>query len=251
MKSTLLTIDWDYFIPEKLEWDMQHNESLLYLIHLWMGRGGFFKDLIKTNGEEIGWWDRLHHRGYDISEDPIYVSDSHLFAANLGIYDQIITVDAHHDMWPAGTNYLETLLGSEQPEGTVACHNWLRAYLSNVPTTTAYLVQAEWGKKIFGRIKPDAPDYTDLWERVEEGWPEEADITCIHICRSGCWTPPWLDDQFLEFVHYPALPTVSLQEGEWDAMTSRWNDEMRAGIKWSAEVGKIVMEGDNKRHEMD
>jgi len=238
MKNTLLTIDWDYFVPEKLEWDMQHSESLLYLKHLWPNRGPYFKDIIKTNGEEIRWWDRLHRRGYDISEDTIYVSDSHLFAANLGTYDQILTIDAHHDMWPPSV---------DDPNATLWCENWLRQYLQLNPDTKAYWVQAEWAKEDFGRIKPDDPDYTDLWERVEEGWPEEADITCIHICRSGCWTPPWLDDQFLEFVNDPLLPTVSLQKGEWDPLISRWDDQMRAAIERWAEIGKLVMESNGEK----
>jgi len=178
-----------------------------------------------------------------------------MFAANLGIYDQIITVDAHHDMWGSdgimGSNLFEMLVSKEQPKGTIACHNWLRKYLSRQSDTLAYFVQTDWGKEIFKRPEPNDPIYTDLWDRVEERWPEEADITCIHICRSGCWTPPWLDEQFLTFVHDPALPTVSLQEDEWDPMISRWTEEMEAGIKWTAEVGKLVMEGDNKRHEMD
>jgi len=47
-----------------------------------------------------------------------------------------------------------------------------------------------------------------------------------HICRSGCWVPPWLDKAFTGFVEglgrYPAIP---LQHGDWNPMTERWNEE--------------------------
>ena len=219
--KTLLTVDWDYFIPEDPYWDFQRMENLFSLRTLWLARGSRWQNVIKTTGEENRWWDKLHRR-FEIDTDTIYVSDSHLFAAKLGTYDQIITVDAHHDMWPPSVN---------DPDATLWCDNWLRQYLQLNPNTTAYWVQAEWAKETFQRKRPGDKDYTDLWKRVRDGWPKAANITTVHVCRSGCWTPPWLDDRFIDFVEDPGAWTQTLQFGDWDPMVSRWDDEMRAHHK--------------------
>ncbi|HEY8343787.1 MAG TPA: hypothetical protein VIL66_01170 [Bacillota bacterium] len=43
-------------------------------------------------------------------------------------------------------------------------------------------------------------------------------VGAIHICRSGAWTPPWLDQKFYQFVDALGLPyeTVDCPERKWD-----------------------------------
>ena len=50
--KTLLTIDFDMFVPEKPEWDIGHNESRIYLKMLW-GTRVYLMDLMKTDGNEV------------------------------------------------------------------------------------------------------------------------------------------------------------------------------------------------------
>jgi hypothetical protein len=31
-------------------------------------------------------------------------------------------------------------------------------------------------------------------------------VSVIHICRSGAWTPPWFDNKFVEFINALGIP---------------------------------------------
>ncbi len=44
------------------------------------------------------------------------------------------------------------------------------------------------------------------------------EVTAVHVCRSGAWTPPWLDEEFCRFVDALGLAyeVVSCPERKWD-----------------------------------
>ena len=60
-KKLLVTIDWDYWVPEKLEWDMGHRESQFFLEAIWAFRGQLIEHM-KTTGEELAFWDHLRSK---------------------------------------------------------------------------------------------------------------------------------------------------------------------------------------------
>ena len=69
----------------------------------------------------------------------------------------------------------------------------------------------------------------DLRSRVKvisegQDWGVEK-IDRVHVCRSGCWVPPWLDKDFIEFVQSRGEKVVKLQIDDWDPMAERWTDE--------------------------
>lgn len=43
-------------------------------------------------------------------------------------------------------------------------------------------------------------------------------VGVIHICRSGAWTPPWYDQNFIEFVKATGLPVknIGCLPRKWD-----------------------------------
>jgi hypothetical protein len=46
-----------------------------------------------------------------------------------------------------------------------------------------------------------------------------------HICRSGCWVPPWLDKAFLGFVEASTgslRKAIPMQDGDWNPLKERW-----------------------------
>ncbi|NLM60790.1 MAG: arginase, partial [Clostridiales bacterium] len=47
-------------------------------------------------------------------------------------------------------------------------------------------------------------------------------------CRSGAWTPPWLDDRFVKFVDDLGIPyeTVDCPERKWDPENISLSDEI-------------------------
>jgi len=209
--KTLLTIDWDYFVPENPEFDLGHAEAPIFLDMMWRGRFGLL-DHIRANGAEKGFWDSL---GASLNgAGPTYVSDSHMYAYSLlsGI-DHVLLVDAHHDCWQ------EDSLGIDQGEGKIYCHNWLRVWLSKGKQRRVTWVRPEWSKGGFEVPK-------DLKRRISVADKVEGKIDRVHVCRSGCWTPPWLDGQFIEFVENRKVLSVNLQrELPWNPMAERWTEE--------------------------
>jgi hypothetical protein len=53
-------------------------------------------------------------------------------------------------------------------------------------------------------------------------------VSAIHICRSGAWTPPWLDnklDQFVEATRF-TYETVDCPERKWDPANISLSDQI-------------------------
>jgi hypothetical protein len=210
--KTLLTIDFDFFVPERPEWDFGHREALIFLNMLWSTRFGYV-DKMKTDGNEVGFWDTIDQKNI---KKPVWVSDSHAYAYSLlyGV-SRVVLFDAHHDCWKG-----------DGREG-VACDNWLRVWLKGSKKRQAVWVQPEWLEDGLYSV----PD--DLKGRLEVvRWKKGMDLglegaVTAHVCRSGCWVPPWLDKAFLGFVGALAgdLSPVPMQHGDWDPLNERWSAE--------------------------
>ena len=211
--KTLLTVDFDFFVPEKPEWDFGHRESLLFLNMLWGTRMGYL-DLMKTDGNEKDFWQHI-----PIKPETVWVSDSHMYAYTLlHRVNRVVLFDAHHDCWHSDS------LGVEKREHQVYCHNWLREWLIGGKNRKALWVKPEW--------QDDActlPD--DMKSKVEVvTWHKGLDLglkgpVVTHICRSGCWVPPWLDKAFLGFVEASTgslRKAIPMQDGDWNPLKERW-----------------------------
>lgn len=228
----LLVIDWDFFFHNKLEGDIvygneRHNDVLLYdwghreakmFIegYLWESRAiGFLINdlpLPMTTGLEKDFW----HRFRIAKSAKLFIADSNACAAEDQVEDRIGSVslfDAHHD-----SGYRPESLGRTH-RGIFQCEDWMllyemrRAYLEMFypPWRTR---GAEIEPKPIARVKQRVFDpagcYDDLlYHRV-------------FICRSGAWTPPWIDADWWNFVQ--ACPVASslinldgVKQREWNA----------------------------------
>jgi hypothetical protein len=222
-----LTIDWDFFVPEKARWDMGHGESVLFLTILWTHRAELI-DRIKTSGEEKGFWKQL-----DVKlPQRVCVSDSHAYAyAVPNDADRVVLFDAHHDCW------------DRRGKG-VGCENWLRIWLEESEAREVLWVYPKhlienWGKQ-------EVPE--DLRSRVEtmewHGSIDLEEVETVHICRSGCWTPPWLDVDFIAFVMRGFQDSIHvMQDGVWDLMKMRWGAKE---TKQATDLHKKVLEMSQK-----
>jgi hypothetical protein len=179
-------------------------------------------------------WDVLSQLGYnwgaleETEEHPemdhasFVVADSHAVAGpafrgiaeDIGPPDIIINFDAHHDMGYGDRVRINRMVTS----GQVTCDMWLRALMSmyaNMRTNVVFpdwrfaefSVESEWEalKKVLpaGVAKRTMIDsFTDKSGAVS-GVVKPArqiDVEALFICRSSAWTPPWLDQQFIDFV---------------------------------------------------
>lgn len=209
--STYVTIDWDFFIPEDPMWDFGHKEAPFFLKQIWGARIRYFREMA-TTGEEREFWDKLWDKLPLPVCPSLRVSESHLAVWNdpaLHMANAVVLIDQHHDMFGDGKS------------DTVDCGNWLAAWLRQKRNRRAIWVRPDhsWGEGL-----PDGNKFKFLRSRtvvldsIDELDPRDMPNATLHVCRSGAWTPPWLDAQFNRFVEASKLPQIVLDR-DWSDPT--------------------------------
>jgi hypothetical protein len=217
-----------------------------------------------ANPQPLAFWDKLKRLGYNFDKlEEVYdekslwqpnfvVADSHAIAGptfnnvanDIGAPDVIINFDAHHDMGyksKADVNRMVT-------RGQSTCDMWLRLLMSqdafHEAKTKANVVYPNWRFDEF----PMSEEWNSLREVLPKGIlgrtsigpfaksdgsatdvvcpAEEIEVEALFICRSSAWTPPWLDELFVEFVqaidkHSDLLEYVSEHTPDIKPLTPR------------------------------
>jgi|MudIll2142460700_1097286.scaffolds.fasta_scaffold00022_5 hypothetical protein len=246
-----ISVDFDYFVPEDVNLDMQHQESLFYLRTIWDLRGAFLLDALKVSDEEPTFWEKLQPLTKNFN-DVVTVSDSHVYALRdpqLITCDTILLFDRHHDCWP--------ITKTQKCLREWYCHTWGRAWLEAGKYRRIVWVTPE---------GQDPNDYKDSrgglghqlrvlprnkFDPVK--FAQRHTLDAVHICRSGCWVPPWLDDRFIKFVrrfnrepgHRERDLRVLQIEADWHPMMPRWDDPAAhiRGLRRLDENFKALREG--------
>jgi len=197
----LLSIDWDFFVPEKPEWDIQHCEDKFYTDTMWEIRAVQTNLLeeMQTNGEEVHFWERIKNN-FDLSGAELIVTDSHKFSYDLAKNcNEVVSFDSHCDLY---YNKYEDFL----KETEVRCDNWLGSLLRDNLIEKASIVLSEhsneWDAKDTEFETGDIVIINSLASLGYNMLFRKHKVKTIHICRSGGWTPPWLDSKFEKFVKY-------------------------------------------------
>lgn len=192
--KTLLTIDFDFFVPEDPMWDMGHSESPFFMNFIWHTRANRM-DEMKTNGEEKGFWKRLQD-AFKFETDTIHVSESHLEAFHLTPpLGRIINIDRHHDVWEAVGNRVDCATWGLQAmrlrhaEGMTWVHPTDGGFETTMAGDYMEMVPPRYRKRIEPMTLQEAMVRLDGTR-----------IDAVHVCRSAAWTPPWLDGAFSKFV---------------------------------------------------
>lgn len=216
----LLSIDWDFFFPEGSldpnQWhlfDWSHGDSgSLYLNFIWYTRGAAFLrsglSLPGLSGDEVDFWDRFTFS----PRTRLFTADSHVHLYDRKVYrgvTEVVSFDAHHDGGYHGT--FEEWLS----KGEVSCENWAVALqASDVKCKVIYPRWKSWA--MTAEPEPLVP----LARSVDAG--EGGHFDRIFVCRSGGWTPPWLDKQFSAFLKKCPVPQSkriaikSIEDRTWD-----------------------------------
>ncbi|MGI6331312.1 MAG: arginase [Zhaonellaceae bacterium] len=200
MEKCLLSIDWDYFIKtQKQNWG-SHLESKKTAVDLWYklyfqvnNRGRSIQELFELSKDTNVFWDKMGAIFQFKQNIPTYVSDSHALsyriAKDKGL-NVVYLFDAHADLGYGGLSSLNF---------EVNCANWLGKLLKEGLVKEANIVYSP-----FTLERPEYFADINKFYNVRYLSPTELepviDVEAVHICRSGAWTPPWYDDQFVEFV---------------------------------------------------
>ena len=223
--STLISIDWDFFIPHRMydeevylpavkdtmpgllvyDWQMDERRPSVLDDAVWRMRAGNFKgwglDIEQETKPLLSVDDFMLELGIKLDDAilPAWKADSHAWAAILArdFHEHygplsVVNFDAHHDL---GYDNFD-------PE-KLACDNWALLGLENGHIRDYTLVYPDWlGKREWVGVK--RPHLKKFSKRIHVmTWSEWVmastlldDPQVAFMCRSSPWTPPWLDEGF-------------------------------------------------------
>lgn len=218
MKKCLLSIDWDYFIFTQNNWGsyIENNRSLIdfwYKRYLQAkARGEDLQKAFQLSSVLDEFWTKIKKCFKFVNNIKTYVSDSHALSYKIAKEYNLKAVylfDSHADLGYGGLSALNF---------EVNCSNWLGKLLKEKQIKEAYIFYSpyttekpEYFKPLNSIYKIRYCDFNDL----DGQWIL---VLAIHICRSGAWTPPWLDQKFYQFIDALGLPyeIVNCPERKWD-----------------------------------
>jgi len=215
MDKILLSIDWDFFFPTPehdphMIYDWGHSEGhSLYYGTIWTIRAA---DLLRntgelpgTSGEEISFWNRFKFG----EQATLFYSESHkdiLHPLVRPYTKDILNFDAHHDA------------GYTRPIGkpsAVRCDNWAEFLIKK--GSNIQVVYPAWKPHAFDC---EPASQVEIERIIDDGKDYEQEFDAVFVCRSGAWTPSWLDGSFDDFIkNCPLSKKVQvgqLIERSWD-----------------------------------
>ncbi|AVX21356.1 MULTISPECIES: hypothetical protein [Carboxydocella] len=206
MAGILLSIDWDFFVPARPEWQVSLRESVRNQNQLWYKR----YLVAKRQGEDLSktvdvipfyyLFPCYLQKYFSYSPDALLlVTDSHKYSYELARemdIEYVILFDTHADLGYGGLASLDY---------EVNCANWLGKLLQEKIIKRATIVYSP-------HTLEDPGWFSEQNRTFPIGYtspfllPSPLPLSAIHICRSGAWTPPWLDQKFEKLVRTFKLP---------------------------------------------
>jgi len=217
MEKCLLSVDWDYFVYTRAHWGsyIENNRSIT---DLWYkryiqakARGEDIQKAFRLSSELDTFWNRIRKHFKFANNVKAYVSDSHALSYKIAKENNCKTVnlfDSHADLGYGGLSSLDF---------EVNCSNWLGKLLKEKQIEQAHI--------FYSPYTAEKPEYFSQMNRVFRiryyhchDFDGCAVVSAVHICRSGAWTPPWLDNKFAQFVEALGITyeTVDCPERKWD-----------------------------------
>lgn len=228
MEKCLLSIDWDYFIyTDKGNWG-SYIENKRSLIDLWYKRyiqeqvlGKDIRESFRLSSELDVFWKKIRERFAFDDDIKAFVSDSHALSYDIAREIKCGTVclfDSHSDLGYGGLSSLSF---------EVNCSNWLGKLLGEGHIKEAHIFYSPFTAEKPEHFRQINDAFNVKYCCLDD--PEETfKVAAIHICRSGAWTPPWLDDRFNQFVDALGIPyeTKDCPERKWDTEHISFADEI-------------------------
>jgi len=228
MEKCLLSIDWDYFIHTKNENWGSYIENNRSLVDLWYKRyfqekalGRDIQESYKLSSEWDTFWERIKERFIFVKDIKAYVSDSHAWSYDIAKENNcriVCLFDSHADLGYGGLSSLNF---------EVNCSNWLGMLLKDKQIKEAHIFYSpytmekpEYFKQINSIYNIKYCNFNDLNKSFK--------VSAIHICRSGAWTPPWLDEKFTQFINAMGITyeVANCPARKWDTMNINLSNQI-------------------------
>lgn len=185
----VLSIDWDFFFEDASGYDWGANEESPFMYEaIWNircnSRNIFTKQHVLDNFHPdipANFWSIA--KG---THSYFIICESHF--SLLSILQQlkdvtVVNIDAHHDM-------------SYWAKQESCCGSWgwygkKQGYIKEF-----HQIYPQWRKNCEeNHVQSRRPD------RISYELPKPNQYDIVFLCRSGCWTPPWHDQDFYDLIH--------------------------------------------------
>lgn len=228
----VLSVDWDFFVDAAMSVRMSEfpdggNENLPSQVRnvVWAGRyvnGNL--DGISAKSELDDFVDALQNSILDAPPKVVWVVDSHKHLYDVVLKQltelgkdsiQLVNIDFHHDVYDLGGNEID-------------CGNWLRYVARDFyhPDNDFLWIGQEDSERealdVFNRSSKTTVRFSsdlDSASIADTKW----DV--VYICRSDMWSPPHLDDSFVNTLYesgivcgssYPVMGERAVLENRMD-----------------------------------
>mgnify|MGYP000897795471 CR=1 FL=1 len=226
MRKCLLSVDWDYFVYTQKENRGSYIENSKNTVNLWYKRylqskirGRDIQKSFKISPATGTFWEKIKEHFQFTKGIKAYVSDSHALSYDIAKQNnckKVFLFDAHADLGYGDISSLNF---------EVNCANWLGKLLKDG--------QIEEASIIYSPHTDEKPEYFNSMNNIYKiRYPSLDDletgikVSAVHICRSGAWTPPWLDEKFAEFVKSSGIPCeiIDCPQRKWDTEKISFSD---------------------------
>lgn len=230
MGKSLLSIDWDYFICIKNKhYFGSYIENKRTIVDLWYKRyiqekeqGKDIQDYFYLFPEVECFWSKMKKIFQFDKNIKVYVSDSHAFSykiAKENHCNKVYLFDAHADLGYGGISSLDF---------EVNCANWLGKLLKDKIIKEANIIYSPFTKEKISDFDAMNQKFPINYFTIED-MDQKIPLSFIHICRSGAWTPPWLDNKFRKFIQDLQLPytKINFPYRKWDVEHINFSDKIQ------------------------
>ena len=210
--TNVLSIDFDFWaeMPNVRNLDWGFRESKLFIEMIWQIRATDFAArgsdirkecyLAKDEPSPISFAGLMKKLKVKIAKNQVAISESHAVAYNYfkDLHDmRVVHVDAHHD------------LGYGNKE--LNCDNWLQHLITDGNVDEVDMIYPKWRNNDNCRENYDERRKAILKQLdrkvkfkmgygLAENIPGSIKFDKVFICRSGSWSPPWLDRDWSRLV---------------------------------------------------
>jgi len=195
----LLSVDWDFFFPvpnpiddKEFMYDWGHREDMPFMKEaIWYIRAQPFVangvPLPMTSSEEENFWKKF----YFTSNATLYYADSHVHVFEPQVRQgvrELWNFDAHHDSF----RDIKTVVS----EKVIKCDSWATAF--HMMCGDVMLYYPSWGKPYLAELSKPYVKMRIHFDRPPRKYNVVFDK--VFLCRSGAWTPSWIEDKFWGFI---------------------------------------------------
>lgn len=227
----LLSIDWDYFIATRSGQCLSYSETKRTAVDLWYKRylrlkayGKNIQNLYYLSPDVKEFWTQIKAVFQIDERAKVYVSDSHMLSYNIAEHhrcQRVYLFDAHADL---GYSVPKSL------EFEVNCGNWLGRLLKEKIIQSAHIIYSPFTNEKPTNFAELNRIYAISYPTLEQLKQEKpiSNVTAVHICRSGAWTPPWYDYDFKQFVEDLGRPyqVIKCPLRDWNPTQLTLADEL-------------------------